>query len=189
MSITMHRSRDEIGFTISGAILQRILDWKYILDKKVFDEQLNTGSFHGRCPVDEEMQTVMQLAKTKGHIMPYYGVGGSRGSCIYSLQWAVDSLIIEVKNETVEETIRIADHEVEVDSANMISEEPQIVFRINGKELEVLRQWEYWREDHADTSRYIYRFGQVAMGRLGYTIKIEDTETGNKIDVTAYEDW
>ena len=189
MSVRMYHSRDEIGFTISGVMLQRIFNWKHTLDKRVFDEQLITGSFYGRCPVDEEMQAIMQLAKEKGHIMPYYGVGGSRGSYVYTLQWADDSFVVEIKNETVEESIWIADDEVEVDSTDMILEEPQIVFRINGKELEVLRQWEYWYEDHADTSRYIYRFGQVTMGRLGYTIKIEDIKTGNKIDITAYEDW
>lgn len=190
MSIAMYHRKDGICFVVSGATCQRILDWEHALDKIVFDEQLTTGSFRGRYPVDDELQTVMLIAKAEGRIMPYYGAGGSRGSYVYTLQWTGARCIIKIENEIVEESIELAaDAEVGADSAMLVSEEPQLIFKINGKELENLRRWRCWYEDQASTSRYIYRFGQASIGRLGYTIKVEDTKTGNAIDVTAYEEW
>ncbi len=190
MSITMYCREDEICFIVLGTTCQHILDWEYAIDEMVFDEQLTTGSFRGRYPVDDELQAVMLVAKAEGRIMPYYGVGGSRGSCVYSLQLMGTRGIIKIKNETARESMELAaDAEVRADCAAVVSEGPQIVFKINGKELQNLRRWEYWCEDQASTSRYIYRFAQVALGRLGYTIKVEDTKTGNVIDVTAYEEW
>lgn len=190
MSITMFCAKEEIFFIVSGEVCQRILDWEYAFDEMVFNEQLTTGSFRGHYPVDEEMQTMMLMAKAKGRIIPYYGAGGGRGAHVYILQWAEDRCTIRIENEVMRESVYfIADAGVKANSVTTISEKPQIVFKINGKELENLRQWEYWHEDQANTSRYIYRFGRVAMGRLGYTIKINDNDTGNTIDVTSYEDW
>jgi hypothetical protein len=189
MAVTMYCLREEIGFTISGGTCQQILDWKQALDEAVFSAQVTTGSFRGRCPVDDDLRAIMLAAEAKGRIMPYYGVGGGSGAYTYTLRWTSDKVIVQVENEIVGESLEIVSDARVMDSRPMAYEEPWVIFRIDGKELKNLRQWRYWYENQANTSRYLYKFGQVAMGRLGYTVKVEDTKTSNIIDVTAYEDW
>ena len=184
MPIVMQQLDGELRFTVSGPVCQRISDWECTLDAMVFDEQLTTGSFRGRYPVDDEMKVIMQAIKAKGQIAPYYGAGGGRGSCVYALQWTDKGYIVRVENTTVKESAEFAD---ETDS--VLCPQPVLTFKIDGKELQNLRQWEHWVEQQASTSRYIYKFGQVAMGRLGYTVEVEDTQTGNMINATDYDDW
>ncbi len=66
---------------------------------------------------------------------------------------------------------------------------PTMTFKIDEQEYKNLRRWEYWSDRDALTPRYIYRFGRVSLGRLGYTVKVEDTSSGNTTDVTNYEEW
>lgn len=184
MPVVMQLLNNELRFTISGLICQRVSDWERTLDEMVFNEQLITGSFRGRCPVDDEMRAMMQALKIKGHIAPYYGVSGGRGSCEYILQRTNNGYVVRVENTTAEESAEFTD---EADSN--LPQNPVLILKIDGNELLNLRRWEHWVERQAATSRYIYKFGQVAMGRLGYTVKVEDTRTGSVIDATGYEDW
>jgi hypothetical protein len=69
------------------------------------------------------------------------------------------------------------------------AETPHIALKIDGQEYKNLIQWAYWSDKEAFTSRYVYRFGRVSLGRLGYTVKVEDTLTGKSIDLTDYADW
>ncbi|MFB2879462.1 hypothetical protein [Floridanema aerugineum] len=39
------------------------------------------------------------------------------------------------------------------------------------------------------SERCNYNFGQVSMGATGLTVKVEDTETGERIDATDYDGW
>jgi hypothetical protein len=152
----------------------------------VFNEQLTTGSFQGRYPIDDEIRPLMQAIKAQGRILPYYGAGGSRGSCECTLQRAGKNYTVRVENTTVKESAEFADKSI---CGLFQSPRPTLILKIDGQELQNLRQWEHWVERQASTSRYIYKFGQVAMGHLGYTVKVEDTQTGHMIDVTDYADW
>jgi hypothetical protein len=184
MPIIMHQLDSELRFTISGPVCQRISVWECMLDEMVFNEQLTTGSFRGRYPVDDEMKSMMQAIRAKGHIAPYYGAGGSRGSCVYALQMTDRGYVVRVENITVKESAEFTD-----ETDGDLSPHPILTFKIDGKELQNIRQWEHWVEQQAPTSRYIYKFGQVALGRLGYTVEVVDIQTGNMINATDYSDW
>ena len=181
----MQQSRDEICFTISGAICQHLSDWEFAFDEMVFNEQLATGSFRGRYPVEGDILSIMQQIKAKGGIAPYYGVGGGRGTCSYALQLTNTGYSVKVENAVVNEAAEFHDR------PHIEETEPDVRFilKIDGKELDNLRRWENWVEAEASTARYVYQFGQVSMGRLGYAVEVEDTATGDIVDVTAYEDW
>lgn len=204
MPVVMRKSEREIRFTVWGAICQRILDWEFARDEMVFNEQLATGSFRGRFPVDDELLAILREIKAKGQIAPYYGAGGSRGACVYYLRRSNSGYEVRVENTTVKESAEFGDKSEEFALENLPSRvqtwlalnlrlgqvvKPYLVLSIDGKELQNLRKWEYWVESQASTARYIYEFGQVSLGRLGYTVSVEDTQTINRINVTDYGDW
>jgi len=73
MSIAAQKKHTEILFIIWGIVCQRVYDWQSKLDERVFNEQLASGSFHGRYPIDDnEILQVMKQAKAEGKILPYY---------------------------------------------------------------------------------------------------------------------
>lgn len=185
MPITLQSSKTEIRFTLFGALCQRIFEWQLVLDEMVFNEQLATGSFRGRYRVAGDLLRAMQLAKLKGRIMPYYGTGGSRGSCVYRLQRHEASYLVQVENTTVHKKSDFYD-ELSLEALTDPLPTPAFMFKIDGKELRNLRAWGQWDEAQASSARYIYEFGEVSLGRLGYTVKVVDMQTGEQIDATDY---
>ena len=185
MPITLQSSKDEIRFTLFGALCQRIVEWQLALDEMVFNEQLTTGSFHGRYRVAGELLRAMQLAKSKGRVMPYYGAGGSRGSCVYRLQRQETGYNVHVENTTVHQKSDFYD-ELSQERMTDPLPTPAFVFKIDGKELRNLRAWGHWDETQAASAKYVYEFGEVSLGRLGYTIKVMDMQTNEQIDATEY---
>jgi hypothetical protein len=204
MSIIFQQFKNEICLTVWGAICQRISDWEYQQDKMAFEEQLATGSFRGRFRIDDDLIQIMQQVKSEGKMLPYYGVGGSRGSCVYRIRRGGKGYCVQVENTTIKDSTEFCDEprDVMMDGFGARWQtwvavhlhigqvaKPRLIFKIDGSELQNLYKWKHWVERQASTSRYIYEFGQVGMGRLGYTVKVEDTQTGNTIDATDYKDW
>lgn len=187
MPITLHSSKTEIRFTLFGALCQSIFEWQSALDELVFNEQLATGSFHGRYRVTGDLLRAMQLAKSKGRVMPYYGAGGSQGSCVYRLQRQEAGYTVHVENTTVHQKSDFYD-ELSQEAMTDPLPTPAFTFKIDGKELRNLRAWEQWDEAQASSARYIYEFGEVSLGRLGYTVKVTDMHTHEQIDATDYEE-
>ena len=202
MPIIFQQTQNEIRFTVWGTICQDISNWEYSIDEIVFNKQLEIGSFHGKLQIDDEQRTVMEQIKAKGQIMPYYGVGGSRGACVYTIQRLDKGYLIHVENTTTKDSIvfdtNTTDERVHLFprlrtwlAANLkISEvaKPRFLLQINGKELQNLREWTHWNERQALTSRYAYRFGRVSMGRLGFTVEVMDKQSNEQINVTDYDD-
>jgi hypothetical protein len=63
------------------------------------------------------------------------------------------------------------------------------VFVIGGREYQASRAWPFWDDRAALLQLYIYRFGQVSLGATGYTVKVEDTTSGEVVDVSDYISW
>ncbi len=109
MPIAAQYLRNEIRFTISSELCQRISDWEFALDEEIFNEQLNTGLFRGRLPLDDDMLKVMRWAKEQGGIMPYYGAGGSRGACVYSLRVTDTGSVVKVEHTEAHASVEFED--------------------------------------------------------------------------------
>ena len=106
-------------------------------------------------------------------------------ACIYNLQFANESICVTVENSLTKDIMEFMDN-IEISPVP----DTKLGLIITGKELDKLRKWGHWIEGEANTSRYIYRFGRVAMGRFGFTVKVTDTQAlPITIDITDYEDW
>ncbi|MFB2891729.1 hypothetical protein ACE1CI_02180 [Aerosakkonemataceae cyanobacterium BLCC-F50] len=144
----------------------------------------------------------------------YYGAGGSSGACIYKFKLNGSQCHFLFQHSLTGETLDLEVDIKEVDALTSMIRKPEIQFsilpfvtdeelehpwtgernptlvcQIAGVEYETLTGWKNWRDDQALTPRYIYEFGQVSMGATGLTVKVEDTETGERIDATDYDDW
>jgi hypothetical protein len=212
--IEVQKLDHEISFRVSGDILQQIYDWEYSIDEKVFKEQLTTGYYRGRYEINDDLLHLMRLAEKEGKILPYYGVGGSSGSCAYSFRLISSKCLIIVENTSTADILELAASiilpEKPVDMKRVPkfkfsilplvtdeelpepwNEKPDrcLVCKIVGKEYQNLITWKNWVDEKALTARYIYRFGQVSLGATGFTVKVKDTETDDIIDATDYGDW
>lgn len=212
--IEVKKSNTEIGFRVPSPIFQQTKDWEYKQDQIVFEEQLATGSFKGEFPVDDDTIMMMQMAKQQGKIMPYYGVCGSSGSSFYFFKIFTDKCRFQVTNSVTRASlyfdlaIKILPPHAKMErkpemqfsflpyATNETLEKPWngerhevLVCKIFDQEYENLKEWEHWEDKAALTARYIYRFAQVSMGATGFTVKVKDTLTGNKIDITDYDNW
>ena len=89
-------------------IHQQIHEWQSNLDKIVFDEQIKTGSYHGRFPVRDNIRSHMKGLKEKGIVRPYYGATSAH-ACTYSLQITPSTCIIGVEHEAAGEKVTFED--------------------------------------------------------------------------------
>lgn len=182
---SLHKTHDEIRFIVSGPLCQRIIEWERSIEERAFQEQLSTGLFRGQ-PLDEQQLELMHTARDEGRIMPYYGVGGSRGACTCSFRATDSGYSIEVENAETGDSITLTDGApLNVGEPD----DPRMTFRIDGPEYQTVRTWAQWSDADALAPAYIYRFGRVSLGRWGYTVRVANTETGGWIDATRYADW
>src|SRR5262245_10219917 len=98
MPVTMQISKTEILFVMSGSIYQRILDWDRKINEIVLHEQLTTGSYHGRYPIDEDFRFLMEKLAAQGEAFPYYGMDGGRSAAVFYFQNTLDGIMIKVEN-------------------------------------------------------------------------------------------
>lgn len=212
--IDVQKLDNSLGFRVSGDLLKQVHEWEFSMDEMVFKEQLATGSFRGRYAVDDSILQLMRQVEEQGKIMPYYGAGGSSGACIYKFKLNGSQCHFQVQHSLTRETLNLEVDIKEVDTGMQMvrkteiqfsflpyvtdeelehpwtgERNPTLVCQIAGVEYETLTQWKNWRDDQALTPRYIYEFGQVSMGATGLTVKVEDTETGERIDATDYDAW
>lgn len=212
--IEVKKSVTEIGFRLPFHLFEQVKEWEYSIDQLVFEEQLETGSFQGKFRVSPAILQMMQMAQEQGKIMPYYGAGGSSGACIYSFQIKDDKCNFQVRHSVAGEVLvldleikkldpiepLVRKTEIQFSILPYVTDEPleqpwtgernqTLICKIFDQEYENLKQWQNWVDEEALTSRYIYQFGQVSMGETGFSIKVQDTKTGNLVDITDYDDW
>jgi len=203
----------ELAFRVYGEKLEQIYQWDYAINKAVFEEQLETGSYKGFI-ISPGIKFLMEKAKECGKIMPYYGVGGSSGACIYTFQIQDSQCSLKVENCVTKDVLNLLLTIEEANSDSSFVRHPEIQFsiapyifdeelthpwsggrnqqlvcKIAGKEYQNLVTWKNWREEQSLTSQYAYSFGQVSLGPTGLTVKVFDNQTEETIDITDYDDW
>jgi hypothetical protein len=211
--IQAYQTKQGIGFRIHANVLQEITHWSNLVDEMVFKEQLVTGRFRGH-EIDPDMLAIMKQAHATGKILPYYGVGGSRGVCDYRIKvFDVECTLTVEHGETGQSLVvtkpkdisRFAFQPKQVRRfkfspmpylykqklpAEWSGKLPdELLLVIVGKEYHKLSSWPNWSYDEALTERYEYSFGEVSMGRIGFVVKVTDLENEVIVDVIDYEDW
>jgi hypothetical protein len=190
---TIYKNNDESSWTkyvlcveFSKNINKQINDWQATLNKMVFDEQINTGSFHGRFPINDNRRSRMQGLLEKGIIQPYYGAT-SVNACNYTLQVNPPKCVIGVEHEVVNEKISFEDT-VEILQADesVIADNHKKGFVIEENKYRTLQKWKNWNAKDEFTSRYIYKFSP---GSIGLAISVTDTQTKEQTDISDYDSW
>ncbi len=167
-------------------IHQQILEWQANLDKMVFDEQIKTGSYHGRFPVRNGIRTHMKGLKEKGIVRPYYGATSAH-ACTYSLQITPPTCIIGVEHEAAEKKASFEDSaEILQIDASENTHNSNSGFIVGNQEYRTLQEWVNWNDKDEFTSRYIYKF---IPGSIGVAVRVIDTYTKDQIDISDYDNW
>lgn len=190
---TIYKNKNESSWSkyvlcisFSENINKQINDWRTTLNKMVFDEQIKTGSFHGRFPIDDNRRSRMQGLLEKGIIQPYYGAT-SANACLYTLQVSPPTCIIGAEHQVVEEKVTYEDSVIinEIDASTM-DDDFKKGFVIEEQAYRTLQEWKNWNAQDEFTSRYIYKFLPSSMGLV---ITIIDTSTKDQIDISDYDNW
>ena len=190
---TIYKNNNEASWSkyvlcmeFSKNINKQIYDWQATLNKIVFDEQIKTGSFHGRFPINDNRRSRMKELLVKGIIQPYYGATSTK-ACIYTLQVTPPTCIVGVEHEVVKEKVSYEDTVTifQTDASVMIHT-CKMRFMIEEKEYRTLQNWENWNEKDEFTSRYIYKFSP---GSIGLAITVIDTQTKEQMDISDYDNW
>jgi hypothetical protein len=175
-----------LSISFSENINIQIKDWQATLNKMVFDEQIKTGSFHGRFPIDDNRRARMQGLLEKGVIQPYYGAT-SGNACVYTLQVSPPTCIVGAEHQVAEEKVTYEDSVIinEIDASTM-DDDFKKGFVIEDQGYRTLQEWKNWNAQDEFTSRYIYKFLPSSMGLV---ITIIDTFTNDQIDISDYDNW
>ena len=182
--IEAYQSDGEIGFKIPDSIFQQVKQWEEAIDERIFYEQLLTGRLvwgEGEIhPVS--FDTMKKRHKKHGKIEPYYGCSGAPPTFEFQILPERTHLKLTVKHGAIDNTLEFASLPLS-QGLNLLKGRN---FRIKGKEMDNLTCWEEWDADTALSDRYIFHFFSCSLGG-GATVK--NTETGNEVNVTDYDDW
>jgi len=173
-------------FSLSEETTKQIDEWNLSLDKTVLDEQLKTGSFRGKFPIDDDEKLLLGKMKEDGIIQPYYGFMNAR-ACIYTFQILYKSCKIEINHTVMEQKIFI-EEPVSIKRLKLLGalSNPKRGFMMKKQEYKTLSKWKFWNPIDEFTPRYIYTFSPTT---IGVGIKVFDNITNETIDITDYNDW
>lgn len=182
--VEAYQSDSEIGFRVPDSILWQVEEWERAIDERVFFEQLRTGRlvWHEGEIYPESFESMQKRYKKHGKIEPYYGCSGCSPSFQFQILPDHNHLTLTIKHGAMNDTVEFAS----IPISEVLDLKGARTFTIKGKELETLIEWEEWDLSAALSCRYIFLFFS---GSLGGGVRINNTETGNEINATNYEDW
>ena len=96
--IQVHKTKKEMGFKVSGEHYQQITQWAYAIDARVFKEQLAASQSDTDIGLHPDTLALMRYVEKQGGILPYYGVGGSRGVCTYRFRVITSQIELTVEH-------------------------------------------------------------------------------------------
>jgi hypothetical protein len=187
MSITLEELEDELNFLVCGSIAHLVFDWQGLMDKRVFERQLETGHAWGKLEIPEPIRRVQKAAKEQGEVFVWYsGFSGSWGGYTYSLQVVDGICSVTVQNLLTEDMLTFYDESTNDTSTNSRC----LQLSISGFQLNHLRSWPNWVKSEALTSRYVYEFSETRiLGAAEYAVQVKDNWNDSKTDlITDYED-
>ncbi len=163
---------DRIVFKISNKQYQNYENWQKEVEERIAREQLETRvSYQGNELSRLDLDWIKENL-AGGKPRPYYGAVG--GAYVYEFCPTSAGLSVKVENTESGDEINLTDYE---------ASQERVMFEIGGEDYQNLVKWQQGIEDRGD---YIYRFCPTAVGLI---IKVKNTETGDEIDLTEYDDW
>ena len=184
MSIYMHHNQEKIHFRVFGQKASEITAWRDKIDKEIFFEQYETGSYKGQMQIrgNQFHEQVMKIQAEKGIYRPFYGVGGGGyGDIIHPLKThCLYRKINSLSKDQFEFKALVENQLPDVEEKNDMN------FLIDNGELENLKKWDQWNESQCLSGRYQFKFGGVSLGK-GWVINIHDFVSETDLDITDYD--
>jgi len=184
MSIYMHTNKEKIHFRIFRQKASEITAWRDKIDKEIFFEQYETGSYKGRMRMIGSLlnQDIMKYNAENGIYKPFYGDdGGGYSDIIHPLKThCLYRKINSLSKDQFEFKVLVENHLPDIEEKNDIN------FLIDNGELEKLKKWDQWNESQCLSGRYQFKFAAVSLGK-GWIINIHDFVTETDLDITDYD--
>ncbi|MGC9333536.1 MAG: hypothetical protein ACP5JJ_05265 [Anaerolineae bacterium] len=108
MPVELETTGGEMVFRISGDTYQQLIEWQRSVDKKVVDQELETGrSPRGRA-LEEIVLEAMRTAVDQGEAVPYYGA--IQGAYVYRFVPTTMGLIAKIENTESGDVLDLTDY-------------------------------------------------------------------------------
>lgn len=186
MAITIKFSDQLIQFKLWGEKAAELKSWQDEVNKKIWLEQVSTGSYKGAYPVSElVLKIITKIHDEKGIYRPYYGADSGSG-LLFEIQPFEKSCRLKAINTLSKDEFEF--QEAPSDDSNQDGGEGRRLFRVRDHELKNLFAWKNWKAGEFFNGRYIFSFGMVSMGN-GAVINVLDLVTETKIEITDYDRW
>lgn len=191
--ITVIKSNKEISFELSAHFSQKTRQFVNDINKKVLEEQLVTKKLKNIKIPDSWLESMMEQKlesmndeNVDIHFMPYYGVDGGGGSPLFQFRTSPSLSTLKITHGYTEESIDLKSERFVVSGHIGTNDNTLIKYNITGNELKNLIAWDEWSDSLALLGRYIYEFISIS---IGTAVSVKNIETGNKINITDYDDW
>jgi hypothetical protein len=179
-----HQLGAKVCFQAPAGIVQQVQAWEQEIDERIFFEQLRTGRLvYDEYEIHPDSYSLMKKRyKKHGRIEPYYGCSGSSISYQFHILPATGHVELTVQHGATRETISFAS----LPFAECLDQPAARCFQITGKEMETLAQWEEWDAEAGLSGKYMFQF--FFSGIVNGCV-VKNTETGNEVNLTDYDDW
>jgi hypothetical protein len=108
MPVEVETTGSELIFRISGDAHRQLVEWQRSVDKKVVDQELETGrSPRGRA-LEEIVLEAMRTTADQGEAVPYYGA--IQGAYVYRFVPTTMGLIVKVENTESGDVLDLTDY-------------------------------------------------------------------------------
>jgi hypothetical protein len=96
MAVEIERSDREMTFRISGDDYEQLVEWQHSVDKKVVEQELESGRSPRGRPLEEIVLEAMRTAPDQDDAVPYYGA--IQGAYVYRFVPTTMGLIAKIEN-------------------------------------------------------------------------------------------
>jgi len=96
MAVEIEATEHAMLFRISGENYQQLVEWQHSVDKKVVEQELESGRSPRGRPLEEIVLEAMRTESDQGNAVPYYGA--IQGAYVYRFVPTTMGLIVKIEN-------------------------------------------------------------------------------------------
>jgi hypothetical protein len=96
MTVEIERTAREMVFRISGDEYEQLVDWQHSVDKKVVEQELESGRSPRGRPLEEIVLEAMRTTSEQDDAVPYYGA--IQGAYVYRFVPTTMGPIVKIEN-------------------------------------------------------------------------------------------
>lgn len=184
MTTTIQYSQSRIQFQIFGTTKTKIEIWKQKTLKKIWEEQVKTGTYAGNHSVkgNKIAELIMKRQAKAGVFKPIYGMESNCGFR-YVFQITDTQCRLTIRNTLAKDTLVISET-IEALPDNIASHEI-LCFSFGGRAFQSLMTWNDFDPLQAITGKYTYVFYEDVFGGV-CKVAVKDRQSGEKHTVADH---